>query len=142
VIGHNSVSIHVERVAIGSVFVFVGAFEGFAELLFEDAFAVFEGAEFLREDLVARLFLLFHALRHLFERGDGLRLLFVGDERAGLCVDDERGFAAGADERETCGVRHNRNSSIRNIRTRVCGNVCAASITLRETEATVDGVRE
>src|ERR1700754_633475 len=88
--------IEVERVSVGRVFVLLGALHGLAELLFEEAFAVFHRAELLREDLVANLLAALKLLRHLLEGRERLRLHLMGDDRAGLRVYDERRLAAGA----------------------------------------------
>src|ERR1700755_2753449 len=90
--------IEVERVSVGRVFVLLGALHGFAELLFEEPLAVFHRAEFLREDLIANLLSALKLLRHLFEGRERLRLLLMGDDRAGLRVDYERRLAARAND--------------------------------------------
>src|SRR5437660_11963451 len=58
-------SVEVERVPVGRVLVLLGPLHGLAELLFEQALAVFHRAEFLREDLVAHLLAALQLLRHL-----------------------------------------------------------------------------
>src|ERR671939_1819882 len=90
-------SVHVERVDEGLVLLLLGALHGLAEFLFEQPLAVLERAQLLLEELLALLLLLVQALEHFVERGYGLGLLFVGDERARLRVNRQRRFAAGAD---------------------------------------------
>ncbi|CAN5416116.1 hypothetical protein BH18ACI2_BH18ACI2_02590 [soil metagenome] len=107
----NHRSIQIERIPVRLVLLLIGALHCFAEFFFEDALAIFERAEFLVENLLAQLFLLFHPLSHLFKRRDWFRLLFMRDERAGLRVNVERGFAARADDRVASGFGHGKTPS-------------------------------
>src|ERR687884_509555 len=65
-------SVNIKRIDERLVLVFLGLLHRLAELLFEDALAVFQRAEFLLEDLLALLFLFVQPLEHLVERGYGL----------------------------------------------------------------------
>src|ERR1044072_847607 len=97
---HTGPLVEVERVAVGRVLILVllGALHRLLELLFEEALAVFDRAQLLREDLFAQVLLALHLLRHLLKGGERLRLLLMRDDDARLRVHDDGRLATRADD--------------------------------------------
>ena len=100
--------------------VLLGAAQGLAELLFEEAVAVLQGGDLALEHVLGPGFVVVEPLQEgveVFASGERLLGIAVGEDCAGLGVDHQVGATVGAADGQLAGLAH--------------GPILAASATLR-----------